>query len=531
MFEVVCLDLDNTLYDHTIAETQAYQAVLNFLNEHVRHLEWTMSDILAAKSRVKKQVQTYERMLYFQELLSSHAQHIDDYLETVMVCNALFWNTFITCIKPYKGVLDTLKLLRKMNIRIVVVSNFDTAYQIKKLKALELLHLIDDMYTSQSVGVSKPNPLIFQAATKGYNMSKCCMIGDDFECDFQGAKEAGMFTVLFDPEFNYTAMDTYSQQLIIRSWEQFHAFLCTLSIKLKYFVSLCHRVGERSDLTQGAGGNVSIKWHLQEYNKDEYWMIIKASGCNLGDVGIKSGWSLVKNNERDSTFDLVYGDKPSIETGMHLVLNYPIVIHCHPTDLIVWLHDPYKLPMKDMEYIVVPYIPPGPMLAEALQEYANTPCIYLQNHGVILGVDTYDLQHTMSLLNQACQSEDHEVMMNAISFSAGNKGITHRYSQLCTLDQETLSHIATPDCAVFLQSFVNELSEAHIKDRVVVVPGNGYLYVHASTLQQAKVMLEMLDTHVKLLNKSFVSLHFTHLSTEQTQQLTQRQDEKYRLEK
>ena len=57
---------------------------------------------------------------------------------------------------------------------------------------------------SESVGVKKPNPLIFQKALSDAN---CChsfsvMIGDSHEADILGALNAGMHAIHFDTNLN-----------------------------------------------------------------------------------------------------------------------------------------------------------------------------------------------------------------------------------------------------------------------------------------------------------------------------------------
>ncbi len=82
----------------------------------------------------------------------------------------------------------------------IITNGFDDVQWIK-LKASGLGQYIHDMYTSETIGYRKPSPEIFEFAlseTKGVpEMS--VMVGDNPLTDIEGAKRAGLFSVLYDP--------------------------------------------------------------------------------------------------------------------------------------------------------------------------------------------------------------------------------------------------------------------------------------------------------------------------------------------
>jgi putative hydrolase of the HAD superfamily len=106
------------------------------------------------------------------------------------------FRTYTPIILP--GVLETLKRL-KAKYRIVLASNtvMIPGKIICNSLYSEFLELFDDMYFSDEIGVSKPNPLFFQKIHIG---AECIArniihIGDNRSCDIDGALAYGMHTI------------------------------------------------------------------------------------------------------------------------------------------------------------------------------------------------------------------------------------------------------------------------------------------------------------------------------------------------
>lgn len=94
--------------------------------------------------------------------------------------------------KPYDGILDMLKTLRKDGYKIAVLSNkFDSA--VKELSSKYFGELVD-LAVGQKEGVKeKPSPLGIQEIAKELDtdVETCIMVGDS-EVDIQTANNAGI---------------------------------------------------------------------------------------------------------------------------------------------------------------------------------------------------------------------------------------------------------------------------------------------------------------------------------------------------
>lgn len=102
---------------------------------------------------------------------------------------------------PLDGVEGAVRAMRDSGVRVAVVSNSDGSVR-ASLDRAGLLGLFEFVVDSHEVGVSKPDPAIFQAALDrmGVVGSDAWYIGDSLFHDVEGARAAGLArAVLVDP--------------------------------------------------------------------------------------------------------------------------------------------------------------------------------------------------------------------------------------------------------------------------------------------------------------------------------------------
>jgi HAD superfamily hydrolase (TIGR01549 family) len=108
----------------------------------------------------------------------------------------------------YPDVLPTLKSLRKDGHPLAIVSNAPPE-TMKTIEELGLPALIPAVVVSGVVGVSKPNPEIFRIALRsvGVRAEDAVHVGDLYEADVVGARNAGIEGVLIDRDGMHDGMD------------------------------------------------------------------------------------------------------------------------------------------------------------------------------------------------------------------------------------------------------------------------------------------------------------------------------------
>ncbi len=168
-------------------------------------------------------------------------------------------------------------------------------------------------------------------------------------------------------------------------------------------VNLSKEMSVAPQLTQGAGGNTSVKDGIEMY--------VKASGFRLDEVGHKKGFvkvsylpvvdylqKSIRNVTADSDLKKfvnkhIIGEKnflPSMETGFHAVLD-KFVIHTHPiavNQLLCCVEGPQIIAQifKNIDHVIIPFVNPGYYLSKAITDLLPTipAVIFLQNHGLIV---------------------------------------------------------------------------------------------------------------------------------------------------
>lgn len=110
----------------------------------------------------------------------------------------------------FPGALELLVSLRP-HYGLHIITNGFEATQTTKLTSSGITHLFDHVICSETVGVSKPDPRIFQQAMKRAKTTaeESLMIGDNARADMAGARNVGMDHAHFAPEGGADPEATY----------------------------------------------------------------------------------------------------------------------------------------------------------------------------------------------------------------------------------------------------------------------------------------------------------------------------------
>lgn len=103
-----------------------------------------------------------------------------------------------------KNVKEVLLALRKIGLKIGLISNSFTEFPRMIIKKENLYEFFDTIILSKDVRVRKPHPKIFTEALKRTSVSanEAIFIGDILEVDVWGAKQVGMKAVLIKSRYN-----------------------------------------------------------------------------------------------------------------------------------------------------------------------------------------------------------------------------------------------------------------------------------------------------------------------------------------
>ena len=209
--EHVFFDLDHTLWDFEKNSDLTFQKVFKINNLNIDldtflkvykplNLEyWKLyreEKVTKSELRYGRLKNTFDAINYTvsDELINVIAKEYIDYLADF---NYLFDGTF--------ELLDYLKGKYKLHI----ITNGFEEVQNKKMINSNIFHYFNKIITSESVGVKKPNPKVFNYALKlaKADNENSIMIGDNLEADIEGALNIGMKAIYCNFENNKTKHD------------------------------------------------------------------------------------------------------------------------------------------------------------------------------------------------------------------------------------------------------------------------------------------------------------------------------------
>ena len=97
---------------------------------------------------------------------------------------------------PFHGMQETLATLRRDGLKLGIITNGETAFQSRHIRALGLDVLVDVILISETEGLRKPEPMLFERAALRLRVSPadCLFVGDNPLADILGAHSAWMRT-------------------------------------------------------------------------------------------------------------------------------------------------------------------------------------------------------------------------------------------------------------------------------------------------------------------------------------------------
>ena len=202
--KAVLFDLDDTLFDHyhsmqagLLAMQQAYPglkrwSLQDLTNTYVELLESLHVQVLQGLLTPEQaRIQRIQRFfLKYDQRLS-----LDDIPNSVI----LYREAYQAACRVVPGALALLEYLHA-RAQIGVVTNNTILEQREKLDTYGIAPWMDVVVISEEVGVTKPDPAIFQIALErlGCSPAQAVMLGDSWQVDVLGARQAGIRPVWFN---------------------------------------------------------------------------------------------------------------------------------------------------------------------------------------------------------------------------------------------------------------------------------------------------------------------------------------------
>jgi len=192
---------------------------------------------------------------------------------------------------------------------------------------------------------------------------------------------------------------------------------------IKDLIEVSQFYGKQNDYVIAGGGNTSFK--------DDKYLWVKASGFSLATIGEEGFAKLdrkqlneintntysedallreeeIKNDLLKSRVETEKGQRPSVETSLHNLIDYSLIVHTHSTK-VNGLMCSTQAAEKTAELfgdkvLYIPYEDPGYILFKVIEKAilkyreekgAEPAIIFLQNHGVFVGGNSVEEIHSI----------------------------------------------------------------------------------------------------------------------------------------
>ncbi|KAB2442212.1 HAD family hydrolase [Bacillus luti] len=190
MIHAVLFDLDGTLLDRRQSLERFIHDQYNRFSLHFMNIE--QSEYCSRFLELDNNGYTWKDKVY--------ATLIGEYNITTLTPEQLL-HDYITnfqyhCI-PFPNMHQLLQQLTQQNIKIGIITNGFTNFQMSNLRALNLHTYTNTILISEAEGMKKPHPDIFKRALQklGVKAEECLYVGDHPENDVLGSEQVGMFGV------------------------------------------------------------------------------------------------------------------------------------------------------------------------------------------------------------------------------------------------------------------------------------------------------------------------------------------------
>ncbi|KAF4344410.1 had-superfamily protein [Fusarium beomiforme] len=229
---MIFFGLDNTLFDHTYSLYNAMFAVQRIFNLY----KYPLKDLVHAydkalnhvynrylQNEIKYEDQAAEKIKLFAKAfgLRHDPQSIKEFRE-------IYREAYQENRRAMPGSIEALTKLREDGYRTAIITNGPTEQQIEKAKAIGVYDLVEQVITSEEACHPKPDYRIFQYAMEKLEVSPeyAYMVGDSVDCDIDGAIEAGITPILYDPCSERSSQVSFGEQVtVIRSFGELHRSL------------------------------------------------------------------------------------------------------------------------------------------------------------------------------------------------------------------------------------------------------------------------------------------------------------------
>ncbi|MFI3085412.1 HAD family hydrolase [Streptococcus sp. 2020WUSS089] len=222
--KALIFDVDDTLYDQIqpferalerhieVARVQIEPLYLSFRRYADEVFEETATGKMSLKdSHIYRMKHALADFGYQVSDATALAIQIDyDYFQGQIELSPVFPEIFSWC--------------QAQGIAMGIITNGPYRHQLRKIRTMGLVNWfeLEHVLISGQVGITKPNPAIFQLMEERLGMSgeDICYLGDSFENDVVGAKAANWKAIWFNHRKRVEPIAPYQADKVVTDWDE-----------------------------------------------------------------------------------------------------------------------------------------------------------------------------------------------------------------------------------------------------------------------------------------------------------------------
>lgn len=209
MFEILLIDLDDTILDFHMQEAVAIRKTLRFAGiEPTDDICQRYSQINDAHwKRLEKGEITRTQVLHGRFEVLFRELGVERQTDPIVATYGEYLSQGHYLLP---GAMDAVKALSK-KYRLFLVSNGTTVVQMRRLESAGLPSFFEKVFISQEVGFNKPAKGFFDycfARIPDFSPEKALIIGDSLSSDILGGQNAGIKTCWINPKHKECTLET-----------------------------------------------------------------------------------------------------------------------------------------------------------------------------------------------------------------------------------------------------------------------------------------------------------------------------------
>ena len=200
-YKVILFDADETLFDFKKAEKEAFKNSMLELD-----IEYDGNYHFATYKEINTAIwkELEEGLITQEKLKTERFKRLIDKLDMTFDEND-FANIYMTHLGNGSFLFDgAMELIEDLSSKYIlsIVTNGLTSVQERRLKKSTIAKHFKDIVISESIGISKPHPDIFEHAINNlgtFNKDEVLMIGDNLNSDIRGGINYNIDTCWYNP--------------------------------------------------------------------------------------------------------------------------------------------------------------------------------------------------------------------------------------------------------------------------------------------------------------------------------------------